>query len=119
MTLVFAVVAAFSSFMVYGRLVALLSTEDIQDFCSGLPGFIAERKRLREQNGNLQKEIPGFGPSLMAWFLEAPAMFLNIALVGYLVGLGLFWLLGWVESANADDFSGVKGRRNVSCPSTN
>src|SRR5271170_5817291 len=49
-TLVLSVVTAFSSYMVFGGLAALLSTEDIRNFCSGVPGSSEERRPLQESS---------------------------------------------------------------------
>lgn len=101
--------------MVFSRLAALLSTQDIQDFCSGVPGSSEERRRLQEQDENSAlKTVLEFGPFLMSWYLRMPAMFLNTTLVGYLIGLGLYWLFIWREAARSKDFSGNAGSRNVS-----
>jgi hypothetical protein len=113
-TLVIASFSVFTSYNVYKALAGLTTAENLKRFYSGLsPDILKYRDYIERMDKEALNNVEDFGPYFVAQWIDIPRLFMYLTIMGYLLGLGLLWLLQWKGPYDAQGLTTRETSRNV------
>ena len=112
-TLVFSLLSVYSSFILHKSITDLGSNLALKKYFSGTWISTKKQRKRSKMAPDASLVVPAFSPSFVAYKITTPSRLLDMAIMGYLLALGLYWLLSWVTLWKPDAGQDRETSRNV------